>query len=159
MKSPNKNYLLLLLSVLTAQAAGAIGSYFTFPNISSWYNLLHKPTFSPPNWLFGPVWTLLYTLMGIAAWLIWNQHKKKNTATAIALYGFQLALNLLWSIVFFGWHNITGGLMVIALLWLMILATIIEFWKLSRPAAYLLIPYLAWVSFASLLNFALWQLN
>lgn len=159
MKSKNKNYLLLLLSILTAQAAGAIGSYFTFPNIGSWYSLLHKPTFSPPNWLFGPVWILLYTLMGIAAWLIWNQHKKKNTATAISLYGFQLALNVLWSIVFFGWHNITGGLVVIVLLWLMIIATLIEFWKLSRPAAYLLIPYLAWVSFASVLNFVLWQLN
>lgn len=159
MKSKNNNYIVLLFSIIAAQLAGAIGSYFTFPNIDSWYSLLHKPTFSPPNWLFGPVWTLLYTLMGIAAWLVWNQHKKKDTSAAITMYGFQLALNVLWSIVFFGWHNIAGGLVVIIILWLLIVATTIQFWKLSRAAAYLLLPYLAWVSFASILNWALWTLN
>ena len=159
MKTKNFNYLILILSIAAAQLAGVIGSFFTFPNISAWYITLSKPTFSPPDWLFGPVWVLLYTLMGVAAWLVWKNRQKKNISEALALYGIQLALNTLWSIIFFGWHNVGLALVETAVLWLMILATILLFHRVSRVAAYLMLPYLVLVAFAVLLNWSLWRLN
>ncbi|MFH0873738.1 MAG: TspO/MBR family protein [Candidatus Komeilibacteria bacterium] len=159
MKQKNYQYLILILSIAAAEFAGVIGSFFTFPSIPSWYSLLIKPSFSPPDWLFGPVWIILYALMGTAAWLIWKQQKKSGVCEANAFYGFQLALNVLWSILFFDAHFIGLALLEIVVLWLMILTTTIFFFRLSRTAAYLMLPYLAWVTFAVVLNYSLWQLN
>ena len=143
----------LVLSILACLSAGLIGSLFTFSSIPTWYKTLVKPPFSPPNWVFGPVWTMLYVLMGIALSLIW---KKRGART---LFLIHLAFNAGWSIVFFGLHSITGGMVVIIILWGLIVALIRAFYRIDRRASYLLIPYLVWVSFASILNFSLLLLN
>jgi tryptophan-rich sensory protein len=129
------------------------------PAIPGWYESLHKPGFSPPSWLFGPVWTLLYTMMAVAAWLVWRQAGFAGAGLALGVFLAQLVLNALWSIVFFGKHNIGGALGVIGLLWLGILTTLWLFWRQVPAAGWLLVPYLAWVSFASALNYQLWVLN
>lgn len=150
----------LLLSLGVTFVAGAIGSAFTFPSISSWYVLLDKPPFSPPNFVFGPVWTMLYILMAIAFFLIWNMKgKAKQRKLGIHLFLVQLLLNSLWSIAFFGLHSPFLGVVVIIFLWSTIVLTIQSFWKLKRTAAYLLFPYIAWVSFAGILNISVWILN
>lgn len=159
MKKRNQNILAIIASVLLAQLAGAIGSFFTFSAIPTWYSYLDKPSFSPPNWIFGPVWTLLYTLMGVAAWLIWRQRKSTGTQQALWLYVSHLVVNSLWSIIFFGWQRPDIAFMVIIILWTMIASMMILFARISRSAAWLLLPYLAWVSFATVLNYAIWQLN
>ncbi|MCX6794092.1 MAG: tryptophan-rich sensory protein [Candidatus Gottesmanbacteria bacterium] len=143
----------LLVSILICLSAGFIGSLFTFAAIPTWYVTLSKPAFSPPNWLFGPVWTALYILMGIALSLVWKKKKVRK------LFFIHLAFNAGWSIVFFGLHSIFGGMVVIIILWGFIVAIIREFYRIDRRAAYLLIPYLVWVSFATLLNFSLLLLN
>lgn len=147
----------LIVFVVIAQAAGVIGSIFTTPAIPTWYIGLVKPSFNPPSWLFAPVWTALYTLMGISSLLIYKKIKKIDIN--LIIYFLHLAVNALWSIIFFGQQNIFGALMIIAVLWLMILFLIIRFWSITKTASILLWPYLAWVSFASLLNFYLWRLN
>lgn len=158
MKIPN--WLKLILAIGVSELAGIIGAVFTSPAIPTWYATLTKPELNPPAWVFGPVWTTLYALMGIAAYLIWKQGINKHTVrVALELFAVQLGLNTLWSLVFFGLHNPGGALIVIVGLWLMIVATIAAFYKLSKPAAWLLAPYLLWVSFASYLNYALWALN
>lgn len=149
----------LIISIVIAQAAGAIGSIFTISSISTWYAGLIKPAFSPPNWLFGPTWFLLYTLMGIAAYLIWRKRQEKRIGPALWLYGVHLVLNALWSIIFFGLKNPGIAFVEIIFFWLAILTLIIIFSKVSRPAALLLLPYIAWVSFAAYLNLGIWQLN
>ncbi len=140
--------------------AAAIGSYFTAPAINTWYRTLEKPFFSPPNWVFGPMWTLLYLMMGIALYLVWIANKKnKHRSAGIQCYAAQLVLNAGWSILFFGLHApFFAGLAIIAL-WLFIFLTIKEFRRVSKPAAWLLIPYLCWVSFAAVLNIAIIILN
>ena len=143
----------LVLSILACEGAGIIGSFFTFPSIPTWYASLVKPSFSPPNWLFGPVWTILYLLMGISMYLIWK--KKKS----LKLFLIHLGINTGWSIVFFGLHSIVGGLVVIMMLWSFIFLLIKDFYRIQKAAAYLLMPYLVWVSFASLLNLSLLLLN
>lgn len=143
----------LLLSILLCLSAGFIGSLATFPAIPTWYASLVKPSFSPPNWIFGPVWTTLYILMGIAMYLVWKKRK------SLTLFIIHLVFNAGWSIVFFGLHSILGGMIVIIILWGIIVALIRGFYRIDRIAAYLLIPYLAWVSFASVLNFSLLMLN
>ncbi|MFA6329845.1 MAG: TspO/MBR family protein [Candidatus Micrarchaeia archaeon] len=151
---------MLAASIAVALAAGLIGSFFTIPSIPTWYAQLAKPSFTPPSWVFGPAWTLLYVLMGIAFFLAWRKDfKGAGRNTAIGTYFLQLALNVLWSIVFFGWHSPLAGLAVIALLWVSIAATTAVFWRISKAAAWLLLPYLLWVSFASLLNYSVWTLN
>lgn len=149
-----------LVAVLICQAAGLIGSIFTSSAIPTWYSTLEKPALNPPSWVFGPVWTSLYALMGIAAYMIW---KKRSTGAKVKLplgiFAIQLVLNALWSIVFFGFHNPELALVNIALLWLLIVAAIKLFYPISRAAAWLLVPYLAWVSFASYLNYAIAALN
>ena len=141
-------------------AAGVIGSAFTFTGINSWYQYLLKPNFNPPSWLFGPVWTTLYILMGIALYLIWKDGLKKDfVKNSFLLFIVNLVLNSLWSIVFFGLQNPALAFLVIILLWLVILVLIIRFYKINKLASYLLIPYILWVSFASILNFSIWQLN
>lgn len=154
------NFFKLIISIVVAELAGIIGSLFTAPAISTWYATLARPTFSPPNWLFAPVWTGLFLLMGIAAFLIWRQGlEKKSVRLALAIFLGQLVLNTLWSIIFFGLHNPGAAFLEIIILWLAILATIISFSKISRGAAYLLIPYILWVSFAGVLNFSIWRLS
>ena len=155
-----KKPLLLFVSILLSQLAGVIGSLATTSAISTWYVTLTKPVFNPPNWIFGPVWITLYTLMGIALYLIWSKDRKiPQVKTAINLFLVHLVVNSAWSIVFFGLKNLGLALVVILVLWLMIVVLIKLFSKLSLWASRLLWPYLLWVSFATLLNFSLWQLN
>ena len=155
-----KNIFLLVFSILIAQLAGAIGSIFTSASIQNWYVFLEKPFFAPPNWLFAPAWIALYTLMGIAAFLIWQ--KKENLVSrncALKLYGIHLLLNALWSIIFFGLRNPGLAFIEIVILWIFILAITLKFFKIRKAAGFLFIPYLLWVSFASALNYFVWLLN
>ncbi len=150
----------LILSLVLCQLAGMIGSFFTRPAIPTWYQTLNKPSFSPPNWLFAPVWITLYLLMGLALFLIWRQKPLAPRAKSALLFFFiQLVLNALWSPAFFGLHSPFLGFLVIILLWAAILLTIIKFAPLSLLASALLWPYFLWVSFASVLNFFLWTMN
>lgn len=146
----------LVACVVGVELIGNIGSLATFSQITTWYTALDKPSFNPPNAIFGPAWTLLYALMGVALSLVLAE---KNNKRAITLFAIQLALNVLWSFIFFGWHAPGWAFVEIIVLWIAILATIIEFKKLSTTAAWLMVPYLAWVTFAAVLNFAVWRLN
>ncbi|MCC7522332.1 tryptophan-rich sensory protein [Candidatus Uhrbacteria bacterium] len=147
-------------SIAVCLIAAAIGSIFTSASLPIWYSSLTKPALNPPSWVFGPVWTVLYILMGIAAFLIWQKGwKRKDVQEALSVFGLQLGLNILWSMFFFGLQNPGLAFLDIVLLWLSIIWTIVLFQKLSRPAAYLLAPYLAWVTFASYLNLSIWLLN
>jgi tryptophan-rich sensory protein len=150
----------LLISLTICLAAGGIGAAFAMQSVDSWYALLKKPFFTPPSWVFGPVWTVLYVLMGLAVYIIWRKRQRggQNTA-AYLLFGTQLALNIGWSFVFFGLRSIVGGLFTIFALWLSIILTIHEFLHKSQLAGWFLIPYLVWVSYACILNFSLWWLN
>lgn len=151
---------LLFVSILASQLAGFIGAFATTPAIPGWYANLVKPFFNPPSWIFGPVWTLLYTLMGISLYLIWVKgYQKKKIKEGVWLFFAHLAFNTLWSLVFFGLKNVGLAFIVIVILWAMIAYLIKTFWKIDKRASYLLIPYLAWVSFASVLNFYIWILN
>jgi translocator protein len=149
----------IIISIAIAQVAGLIGSFFTIPSVNTWYVNLTKPLWNPPAWLFGPVWVTLYTLMGIAAYLIWQQRKGIETKRALIVYGLQLALNALWSILFFGLQNPGLAFLGIIVLLIFITITTIKFWKISTLAGILLLPYLVWVSFAAVLNYTIWQLN
>ncbi|MEX2145074.1 MAG: TspO/MBR family protein, partial [Candidatus Spechtbacterales bacterium] len=154
------NFFKLVITIGVSLSTGAIGSFFTAPAISDWYAGLVKPVLNPPSWIFGPVWTTLYILMGIAAFLIWKRGlKRKDVKIALGIFGGQLVLNTLWSIIFFGLQNPGLALVNIAVLWLAIVWTAVVFYKISRLAAYLLVPYLLWVSFASYLNYSIWLLN
>lgn len=150
----------LIISILACFLAAYIGSVFTTPSISTWYASLNKPFFNPPNWIFGPVWTLLYLMMALALYIIWdNGMEKAENKQALGIFAVQLALNSLWSIAFFGWHSPLAGLVIIVLLWSAIFMTIQRFNKISRTAGWLLVPYIAWVSFAAILNFMIFWLN
>ena len=149
----------LLLSLVVSFAAGGIGSLATTPNIPTWYAALEKPFFNPPNWVFGPVWTLLYILMGVSLYLVWTSKGKASKQTAHRLFGVQLVLNALWSIVFFGLHQPWLAVAVIAGLLVILVFTVRVFAKYSRLAAWLLVPYVAWVSFAYTLNIGVALLN
>jgi translocator protein len=149
-----------VISVLVPLAVGGISGWLTMPEIAGWYAGLNKPSFNPPNYLFGPVWTTLYALMGIAFFLIWKSNKDAaQKKKAMLLFGVQLVLNFFWSLIFFTGHQIGWALVEIIVMWLFILFTIFAFGKISSVAAWLLVPYICWVSFATLLNAALWQLN
>ncbi len=154
-----KKYLLLIFSLTICYIAAFIGSVFTTPSIFTWYASLQKPFFNPPNWIFGPVWSILYTAMGYALYLVLIKTTKKDKQYAIKSFALQLILNTLWSIVFFGLHFPGIALIVIILLWGAIFLTIRQFYPLSKIASYLLIPYLFWVSFAILLNLGILMLN
>jgi benzodiazapine receptor len=154
-----KNILKLIVSVVISQAAGAIGSLFTVQNIPTWYAGLNKPSFNPPNYLFGPVWITLYFMMGVAFFLVWKNSGKFDIKVPAILFIVQLVLNALWSILFFGMKNPMLGFFEIIILWVFIVLCVIKFYPVSKIAAWLLIPYLLWVSFASVLNFKLWMLN
>lgn len=146
--------------IAASQAAGVIGSLFTFQAIPTWYASLVKPEWNPPGWLFGPVWTILYTLMGIAAYRIWRLGaKKKAVRQALVLFSVHLAANSLWSIIFFGWQNIPLALVEIILLLGLIIAVALKFYRLDKLSGYLFVPYLIWVSFATYLTYTIWRLN
>ncbi|MFH1750243.1 MAG: TspO/MBR family protein [Candidatus Micrarchaeota archaeon] len=149
----------LVVSIAVCQLAGILGSFFTIQNIPNWYATLNKPLFSPPNWLFGPVWTLLYLGMGVSLYFIWIKKKSTVRDLAIKIFAIQLFLNFLWSFLFFGMRNPAIGLIGIIALWLSIAATFIKFKPIDQRAAFLLVPYIFWVSFAAALNFYIWQLN
>lgn len=150
----------LVFFIIISELAGVIGSLFTTPSIAGWYAGIIKPELNPPAWVFGPVWTTLFVLMGIAAFLVWRKgYGRKDVKIALGLFYGQLILNTLWSIIFFGLHSPGGAFIEIIFLWLAILATIIAFAKISRPAAWLLLPYILWVSFAAYLNYSIWILN
>jgi len=155
-----KKAITLFVFVAVCELAGIVGTVFTAPSITGWYAGLAKPAFNPPDWIFGPVWTVLYALMGVAAYLVYQQgFKRPEVKRALTVFFVQLLLNALWSIVFFGVHMILGALVVIVLLWAMILATILVFRGISKAAANLLVPYILWVSFATVLNISLYALN
>lgn len=155
-----KETIKLLISIVICQGAGIIGSFFTTPNIPTWYKNLIKPAFAPPNWLFAPVWTLLFLLMGIALFLVWKRGwQNPPVRAAMTVFFIHLAVNILWSAVFFGLHSPIAGFFVIIALWLLIVLTMIYFSNISKLAGILLIPYLVWVSFASVLNFMIYRLN
>jgi tryptophan-rich sensory protein len=150
----------LLVSIILCEIVGVIGSIFTIPNIPTWYAALVKPFFSPPNWVFGPVWTILFFLMGVAVYLVWENKKNINQRNlAIAMFGVQFFFNILWSFLFFGLKSPVLGLIGIVLLWLSIASTILSFYVVCKKSAYLMIPYLLWVSFALILNLSIMLLN
>ncbi|HTK33399.1 MAG TPA: TspO/MBR family protein [Candidatus Paceibacterota bacterium] len=155
-----KTSLKLVSAIVLSELAGIVGSFFTVSSITTWYADIIRPTFSPPNWIFGPVWTTLFALMGIALFLVWQKGlAQRDVKIAVALFLAQLILNVCWSIIFFGAHNPGGAFVEILFLWIAILATIIAFFKISKLAGYLLVPYIAWVTFAAFLNYAIWTLN
>ncbi len=153
-----KKIIQVVLCLLIPQAAGLIGSLFTTPQIRTWYATLVRPDIAPPNWIFGPVWTLLFLLMGIALIPI-IKSKMKHKEVAYLVFGTQLVLNVFWSVFFFGLQNPAMALFEIIFLWFVILMNILIFWKIDKWSGILLIPYLAWVSFASVLNYFFWTLN
>jgi len=148
----------LILAILLCQLAGVFGSLFTMPAIPTWYASLNKPSFAPPGWLIGTIWVILYTLMGISLWLVWISEKKRKTR-ATSMFKFQLILNALWSFLFFGLKSPLYGLIGIIMVWAAILATIILFYRIEKKAAYLLVPYLVWVSIATILNYLIFVMN
>lgn len=143
--------------VILCLAAGALGGFATAQSVIEWYPTLTKPTWNPPAWVFAPVWTTLYVLMALAAWMAWRRGPVAKSA--LQLFIVQLALNVAWSFIFFGAHNPGLAFAEIIVLWLAIIATARAFWRLSPPAGLLMLPYIAWVSFAAVLNFTVWRLN
>lgn len=154
-----KNFLKLISFVLICFIPGIIGGFFTVNNLYPWFSLLAKPPFNPPAWIFSPVWTLLYILMGVSLFLIINDNNSKSKTQGLIFFIIQLILNGLWSIVFFCLHQILLAFIVIIALLVFIILSMINFYKVSKSAMYILIPYLLWVSFASILNISLYLLN
>jgi len=153
--------LTLTLSVVVVELVGASGAVFTAQGLAGWYETLQQPALAPPNWVFGPVWTALFALMGGAAWLVWRRARESpaKVRVAAAAFAVQFAFNLAWSAAFFGMRRIGLALAVIVTLWLLIVATIGAFARVDRRAGALLLPYLLWVSFAAYLNYGFWRLN
>jgi translocator protein len=161
-RNSRPNWLVLLAFVALALGAGALGALFS-PGVSQgatqWYAALAKPGWAPPNSWFGPVWTVLYVMMGTAAWIIWGERYHRGRQIALAAYAIQLLLNALWAPFFFGGKNIGAGLFVIVALWLAIAWALREFAAVKAAAAWLLLPYFIWVTFAGALNLSIWKLN
>lgn len=149
-----------MITVVVSEFAGIIGSVFTASSIPTWYIALVKPELAPPNWVFAPVWTILFLVMGIAAFLVWKQGLgRRDVQIALSIFIAQLILNTIWSVIFFGLQNPGAAFIEIIFLGLAIIATISTFAKISKPAAWLLVPYLLWISFAAYLNYSIWILN
>lgn len=149
----------LIIFIAICLAAGGLGAIATTPEIEGWYTTIAKPSWNPPGWIFGPVWTTLYVLMAIAAWLVWKPAGFKAAAMPLTLFAIQLLLNIAWSWIFFRLHEPGWAFAEVVVLWLAIVATTVEFFRCSTIAGWLLVPYVAWVSFASVLNFTIWQMN
>lgn len=158
-KDTNSEIIRLLVFVGVCQLSGVIGSFFTSRSIPVWYVYLRKPAFTPPGWLIGTVWIVLYTLMGVSAFLVWRRQRGDWSGRASVAFAVQLVLNAIWSIMFFGLRSPFAGLVNIIALWIAILLTIVEFYKLSRTAALLMVPYILWVSFAAFLNYSIFVMN
>ncbi|MGB9301314.1 MAG: TspO/MBR family protein [Anaerolineae bacterium] len=155
-----REVLRLVVSIVACQLAGGIGAIFTTPAIPTWYASLNKPSFNPPNTVFFPVWTTLYTLMGIAAFMVWRKGlHERRVRVALGIFVIQLVLNTAWTIIFFGLYSLFGAVIAIVFLWIAILINIVTFWRISKVAGALLIPYILWVSFAGILNISVWMLN
>jgi len=155
-----ENVFKVIIAIAVSELAGIIGSVFTMPAIPEWYASLIKPALAPPSWVFGPVWVSLFALMGVASFLVWQKGlEQSKVKIALSLFIVQLILNVAWSAVFFGLRDPGMAFVEIIILWIAIFAAIVAFAKVSKTAAFLLLPYLAWVSFASYLNFAIWSLN
>lgn len=152
-------FLKLFISISLPLIVGGLAGYATSSNISNWYIYLNKPWFNPPNYLFGPVWTALYILMGASLFMIWKSPSGKFKTQALIIFSIQLLLNFSWSFIFFYFHQTGWALVEILLLWISIASMIYAFYRVSRPSAYLQIPYILWVSFATALNGAIWFLN
>ncbi len=153
------HWLQLLAFILVCEGIGLLGGLWTGPEIPHWYRTLAKPSFNPPGWIFGPVWTTLYLLMAIAAWLVFNVSATSARTLGLTLFLIQLALNLAWSWIFFRKHAVGAAAIEIAILWFSIGATTIVFSQVSATSAWLMAPYWAWVTFASILNATIWRLN
>ena len=149
----------LVVFLVVCFAAAGIGGAVTTPKIGTWYATLLKPSWNPPSWIFGPVWSALYLCMAVAAWLVWRQQGFVSATLPLTLFAVQLILNVLWSCIFFGLEMPGFAFVEVLLLWAAIAATTVTFWQWSMVAGLLFVPYLAWVSFASVLNFAVWRLN
>jgi translocator protein len=151
----------LFISILIPLLVGGISGYFTSSGVEGWYATANKPWFNPPNWIFAPVWTVLYVMMGIALYLVWRTETISSSVkqTAVILFVIQLTLNFFWSLIFFKMQQPGWAFAEIIVMWLAILFTILWFGKISSTAAWLLVPYICWVSFASVLNYAIWELN
>ena len=149
----------LLVVLVICFGVSVAGGAVTASSVGTWYQALQKPPFNPPDWLFAPVWTVLYVMMAVAGWRVWRKHGLRGARAAMALFGIQLALNLAWSFVFFGYRLIGAALIEIVVLLVAIVLTTILLWRRDRFAGVLFIPYAGWVAFATALNFALWQLN
>lgn len=154
------NIIKLVLSIALPLFIGFASSYFTITGVESWFAGIEKPSWNPPNWIFGPVWTTLYVLMGISLFLVWKSGSSKETKRyALILFGLQLIANFFWSFIFFDQHLIGVAFAEIVVLWVLILLTTFSFAKINKAAAWLLVPYISWVSFAAILNFTIWRLN
>jgi tryptophan-rich sensory protein len=151
-----ESYIPLIGFLVASFAAASSGAFF---RPGDWYERLAKPSWRPPNWLFGPVWAILYGMIAVSGWLVWTSAEGDRLVVPITIFGVQLVLNFLWSAIFFGMHRLGLALIEMGVLWLAILANIFAFYLISPSAAYLLVPYLLWVSFAFVLNFAVWRLN
>ena len=151
--------LALVVFIAACLLIGALGAVSTASSVDTWYAGLNKPSWNPPGSIFGPVWTTLYLMMGVSVWLVWRRRHEVETRAAMMLFGLQMILNAAWSALFFGMQRPGWAAAEIVVLWLAIVATIAVFARISKPAAWLLVPYLAWVSFASFLNFTIWRLN
>ena len=150
----------LIASIVLCQMAGVIGAIFTTPAIPTWYAALKKPPFTPPGWIFSPVWITLYLLMGVSAFVVWSKGwGDSRVRIALSLFVVQLVLNALWSLMFFGLRSPSAGFINIVVLWIFILLTMLYFFKVSTTAGALLVPYVLWASFAAVLNFSIWRLN
>lgn len=154
---PRKHWLVLAGFILLCLAVGGIGGFATAPAIDSWYRTIAKPSWNPPDFVFGPVWTILYIMMGVAAWLVWRRGER--LAPALTLFFVQLAFNLAWSLIFFGLRSPGWALVEVVFLWSSVLLTMLAFFRRDRAAGWLFVPYLAWVSFAAILNLVIWQMN
>ena len=161
MKPQKSNALGLLVALLLPFLVAGVGGIVTSSSVSTWYPTLNKPAWNPPPWLFGPVWTALYLLMGIASWLVWQKRSENEAQVRRALgwYGLQLGLSLLWSVIFFGLRQVGLALIEIVALWSALATTGVKFWHIRRDAAGLLAPYFLWATFAAALNAAIWWLN
>jgi len=150
----------LIMSIVICQAAGIAGSFFTASSVESWYPQLIKPAFTPPGWAIGLIWIILFTLMGVSLFLVWREgFDHPLIKSALVIFSAQLIANVLWSLAFFGLRSPLAGIVVIAVLWVLILLTMVRFWPISRAATLLLAPYILWVSFAAFLNYNIWRLN
>ena len=155
----SRDLLGLFAFIILCLAVSGVGGVITATSVDTWYQALEKPPFNPPDWVFAPVWTVLYILMGIAAWRVWRLRSFEAAPKAFAVFGVQLCLNLAWSFLFFGLQRIDLALIEIVILLVAIIANTIMFWRIERLAGLLFVPYAAWVTYATILNISLWLLN